>query len=132
MGQGRIFNWDGVEPLPSDERYPGIAAKVVNGKNMQLIWAEFQPGSTYALHAHEREQFSFMLSGRMRLTVGDQVSEIGPGDMWYAPSNVVHGGEILGDEAVVFVDVYSPPRPRAQRGWEADTRGAGNRDHSSA
>ena len=42
MGQGKIFNWDGVERLPPDERYPGIAAKVVDGKNMQLIWAEFQ------------------------------------------------------------------------------------------
>ena len=23
MGQGKIFNWDGVERLPPDERYPG-------------------------------------------------------------------------------------------------------------
>ena len=73
------------------------------------VWAEFQPGSSYPLHSHEREQFSFMVSGRMRLTVGEEVAEIGPGDMWHAPGNVVHGGEILGDEPVVFVDVYSPP-----------------------
>ena len=132
MGQGKIFNWDGVERLPPDERYPGIAAKVVAGKNMELIWAEFQPGSSYPLHSHEREQFSFMLSGRMRLTVGDQVSEIGAGDMWYAPSNVEHGGEILGDEPVVFVDAYSPPRPKAQRGWRADVGAVGNRDNPSA
>ena len=64
---------------------------MVDGKNMQLIWAEFQPGSVYPVHSHEREQFSFMLSGRMRLTVGDEVSEVGAGDMWYAPSNVEHG-----------------------------------------
>ena len=50
-----------------------------------------------------------MVSGRMRLTVGDEVRDIGPGDMWYAPANVQHGGEILGDEPVVFVDVYAPP-----------------------
>ena len=107
MNQGRIFNWANVDPWPS--KYPGVAEKVVNGKNMQLIRAEFQPGGAYRLHSHEREQFSFMLSGRMRLTVGEEVMEIGPGDMWYAPSNVVHGGEILGNEPVVFVDVYSPP-----------------------
>ena len=76
---------------------------------MQTSMAEFQPGSAYPLHSHEREQFSFMLSGRMRLTVGEEVTEIGPGDMWHAPGNVVHGGGILGDEPVVFVDVYSPP-----------------------
>lgn len=128
MDPGRIFSWDGVEPLPPDARYPGVRAKVVDGKNMQLVWAEFQPSSSYPLHAHEREQFSFMLSGRMRLTVGDEVSEVGAGDIWHAPSNVEHGGEILGDQPVVFVDVYSPPRPKAQRGWEADVGVAGSRD----
>ena len=96
MGQGKIFNWDGVERLPPDARYRGIKAKVVDGKNMQLIWAEFQPGSVYPLHSHEREQFSFMLSGRMRLTVGDEVSEVGAGDMWHAPSNVEHGNRPWG------------------------------------
>ena len=109
MSQVKIFNWDDIESLPANDDYPGIAGKVVDGKNMQLIWAEFQPGSVYSLHSHEREQFSFMVSGRMRLTVGEEVAEIGPGDMWYAPGNVVHGGEILGDEPVVFIDVYSPP-----------------------
>ena len=107
MSQGRIFSWGDVDPWPF--KHPWLVEKVVNGRNMQLIRAEFQPGSTYRLHSHEREQFSFMLSGRLRLTVGDEVAEIGPGDMWYAPGNVVHGGEILGNEPVVFVDVYSPP-----------------------
>ena len=94
MSQGKIFNWAGVEPRHSN--YPGIGVKVVDGKNMQLVWAEFQPGATYTLHSHEREQFSFMMSGRMRLTVGEEVAEIGPGDMWHAPGNVVHGAKSWG------------------------------------
>ena len=53
MSRGKIFNWADVESWPSDDRYPGIAVKVVDGKDMQLVWAEFQPGSTYPLHAHE-------------------------------------------------------------------------------
>ena len=116
MSQGKIFNWAAVDPWPS--KHSWVAEKVVTGKNMQLIRAEFQPGATYRFHSHEREQFSFMLSGRMRLTVGDEISEIGPGDMWYAPGNVVHGGEILGDEPVVFVDVYSPPAEEFKKDGE--------------
>ncbi len=27
---------------------------------------------------------------------------------WYAPAGVPHGGEILGEEEAVFIDVYSP------------------------
>ena len=58
----------------------------------------------------------------MRLTVGEEVAEIGPGDMWHAPGNVVHGGEILGDEPVVFVDVYSPARRGVQIGRRLTAR----------
>jgi quercetin dioxygenase-like cupin family protein len=81
----------------------------VTGESCQLLWAKFEPGGTYELHSHPHEQISVMVSGRMRLTVGDEVRDIGPGDMWYAPANVEHGGEILGDEPVVFIDVYAPP-----------------------
>ncbi len=81
----------------------------VTGESCQLLWAKFEPGGTYELHSHPHEQISVMVSGRMRLTVGDEVRDIGPGDMWYAPANVQHGGEILGDEPVVFIDVYAPP-----------------------
>ena len=81
----------------------------VTGENCQLVWAKFEPGGTYELHSHTHEQASVMISGRMRLTVGDEVREIGPGDMWFAPPHVEHGGEILGDEPVVFIDIYAPP-----------------------
>jgi len=79
------------------------------GESCQLLWAKFEPGGTYELHSHPHEQMSVVVSGRMRLTVGDEVRDIGPGDMWYAPADVKHGGEILGDEPVVFIDVYAPP-----------------------
>ena len=79
------------------------------GESCQLLWAKFEPGGTYEFHSHPHEQMSVIVSGRMRLTVGNEVREIGPGDMWYAPANVQHGGEILGDEPVVFIDVYAPP-----------------------
>lgn len=87
-------------------------SRVVTGERMQLIWAAFAPGGEYAIHTHPEEQFSFMLEGRMRLTVGDEEREIGPGDMRHAPSGVPHGRVLLGDEPVVFIDVYAPASER--------------------
>ena len=101
-----IFSWEDIDTeYFSDGK---VRVRLITGDNMQLVWAEFQPDARYALHSHEREQFSFMISGRMKLTVGDETREIGPGEMWHAPSNVLHGGEMVGDEPVVFIDVYSP------------------------
>ena len=82
---------------------------LATGEHMQLVWARYEPAATYSMHTHSHEQFSVLLQGRMRLTVGAEVREIGPGDMWHAPANVPHGGEIVGDEAVVFIDIYGPP-----------------------
>ena len=113
MSNGKIFGWENIETeYPNDRK---IGVKVVDGENMQLIWAEFQPGSRYKLHSHPHEQFSFMVSGRMKLTVGEETREIGAGEMWHAPPNVMHGGEPLGDEPVVFIDVYSPPNEEFRR-----------------
>ena len=79
------------------------------GESCQMVWARFDPGGTYEHHSHPHEQMSVMISGRMRLTVGDEVRDIGPGDVWFVPAHVQHGGELLGDEPVVFIDVYAPP-----------------------
>ncbi len=102
----QIFSWDALERFEFDEGTN--QAQMLSGENMHLLRAVFEPGSVYLMHSHPHEQFSVLLSGRILLTVGDETREIGPGDGWYAGSNVPHGGQILGDEPAVFIDVYSP------------------------
>lgn len=105
-----FHNWEDLEA--EDHGLPESLCKIraITGKDLQLIWAVFQPGGTYETHSHPHEQFSFMVQGEMRLRVGGEEKLVGPGDIWYAPPNVVHGGDILGGEPVVFVDVFHPVR----------------------
>ncbi|MYB35826.1 MAG: cupin domain-containing protein [Gammaproteobacteria bacterium] len=110
MATKRIFSGEEAARAAMLDAKRHIHTNVLaTGEHMQLIWARYELGAEYTLHTHEHEQFSVLLQGRMRLTVGDEVREIGSGDMWHAPANVPHGGEIVGDEAVVFVDLYGPP-----------------------
>ena len=44
----------------------------------------------------------------MKLTVGEEAREVGPGNVWHVPSDVPQEGEILRKEAVIFFDVCSP------------------------
>ena len=89
--------------------------RLIMGDRQELLWVKFEPGSKYRMHSHTYEQISVVIQGRMKLTVGEEVREVGPGDMWHALPNVPHGGEIIGNEAVIVIDVYSPPS-------EGDTR----------
>ena len=101
-----IFKWEEVERVKSMSG--GQVGQLLSGEHMHLVRAVYPPGSIYEMHSHPHEQFSVLLSGRLRLTVGDQTREIAAGDGWYAAANVPHGGVVLGDESAVFVDVYSP------------------------
>ena len=117
MSPSRIFTQTEIEAeyFPDSKVWTSV---LTTGEHMQLIWAEFEPDGEYRLHSHPHEQISVMIKGRMRLTVGDEVREVGPGDMWHAPANVVHGGEILGDESVVFIDVYAPASEWIEKRFE--------------
>ena len=105
-----FYSWNDLEAedhgLPSSH----CRIKAITGDKLQLIWARFEPGGEYETHSHPHEQFGLMVAGRMLLRVGDQEREVRPGDIWYAPPNVVHGGTLLGDEPVIFVDVFHPVR----------------------
>jgi len=105
-----FYNWDELEA--EDHGLPSSLCRIkaITGEKLQLIWARFEPGGEYEMHSHPHEQFSFMVQGRMLLHVGDEEKEVGPGDIWYAPPNVVHGGKLVGDEPVIFVDVFTPIR----------------------
>ena len=105
-----FYHWDELDA--EDHGLPASLCRIkaITGERMQLIWARFEPGGEYETHSHRHEQFSFILQGRMRLRVGDQERIVTAGDIWHAPPNVVHGGEILGDEPVIFVDCFTPIR----------------------
>ena len=106
MTERRIFGWDELGTTRWDSEQ--VEAQILTGEHMHMIRAVYEPGAIYEMHSHPHEQFSLLLSGRMRLTVGEETREIGPGDGWYAPGGVPHGGVVLGDEPAVFIDVYSP------------------------
>ena len=82
--------------------------RLIMGQHQELNWTRFEPGSKYPMHLHPYEQVSVVIKGRMKLTVGEEVREVGPGDMWHSSADVPHGGDILGNEPVIFIDVYSP------------------------
>lgn len=76
----------------------------------QTLMTEFalQQGSTLPAHSHPYEQTGYLVKGRIRLRIGAQEHDAGPGDSWCIPSGVEHGAQILEDS--VAVEVFSPVR----------------------
>ncbi|MFN3285661.1 MAG: cupin domain-containing protein [bacterium] len=93
------------------ERAAGAWVQVLVGPaegapNFVLRKFTLEPGGVIPLHRHptvEHEQY--VLSGRIRLTLGDQVEEVAAGDVVFIPSGVAHRYENPGPEAAEFLCV---------------------------
>lgn len=98
------YSDEGFRPL-----LPGIELKtLVWGEKSSLSAFHLAQGALLPLHSHPHEQTGYMISGHMRLTVGDQTLDAHPGDSWCVPGGVEHFAEILEDTFVI--EVFSPVR----------------------
>ena len=87
----------------------GIELKtLVYGQKTLMTEFRLQAGSRLPVHSHPHEQTGYLVRGRLRLIVGDDVHDCGPGDCWCIPSGVEHGAEVLED--TLAVEVFSPVR----------------------
>ena len=65
-------------------------------------------GAVGALHNHPHVQSTYVQSGRFRFTVDGVDQEVGPGDSFVIPTQVVHGCVCL--EPGMLVDCFTPRR----------------------
>jgi quercetin dioxygenase-like cupin family protein len=88
---------------------PGIRQKtLVYGARTLMTEFILTKGHTLPRHTHPYEQTGYLVSGRLRLAIGEGGQEVGPGDAWSIPEGVEHGAEIIEDS--VAIEVFSPPR----------------------
>jgi len=77
--------------------------------NMMVVAFQFRKiGAEGALHNHPHVQSTYVKSGRFRFTVGDDVTEVSPGDSFVIPSGTMHGCVCL--EPGTLVDSFTPRR----------------------
>jgi len=89
---------------------PGIERKtLVHGPRTLLTEFRMQAGSTLPLHEHPYEQTGYLVSGRMRLSIGGEQHVATAGASWCIPAGVPHGAAIL--ERSVAIEMFSPVRP---------------------
>jgi len=99
---------------------PGIRLKsLVYGENTLLSEFRMEANSILPRHSHCHEQTGYLVEGRIKLIIGQQIFEAGPGDSWCIPSNADHSAEIL--ENSLAIEVFSPVREDYLPEQETDT-----------
>jgi len=91
-------------PTPS-----GTEATEVDGgtsRDLRIIEVVVPAGASTGVHAHSGDEHHVVLAGRWRMTQGDHVSELGPGDYLAWDPTVPHDVENIGDEPGRVLLIY--------------------------
>lgn len=108
-----------------EEGDPRIRLKPGSVKGRTVIPLTREPGGVQAwkiviptgkvtpeLRAHEGNEWIYILSGHMRLVLGDQDSVLGPGDVAHFDTQVPHWFGSTGDGPAEILSIYRRPGER--------------------
>src|SRR5215470_10412022 len=101
-----VFDFAKLAAMPVGTGYSTAQGPVVEGERMQVGLITIRRGTASRPHSHPNEQWSYVLKGKARVSIGGQPETlVSPGMLIYAPANVVHSAEALPDEDLVFFTV---------------------------
>jgi quercetin dioxygenase-like cupin family protein len=86
-------------------------ATLFQGENVMVGLNCLEPGQVQAVHDHaDQDKFYYVIEGTGLFTVGQVVTEAGPGHVVWATAGVPHGVENKGTERLtVLVGIAPPP-----------------------
>src|SRR3954468_9096754 len=105
---GTHHRWD---DLPKEALNPLLGRRLVTGDRLMLAHVYMEEGCIVPQHAHDNEQLTYILEGKLRFWLGEDKSEVvdvAAGAVLHLPSNLPHEAEALED--TLDMDVFSPPR----------------------
>ena len=101
----QVVKWDAV---PRERLTETLERQVVWGENVTMARFHLGQGTHIALHKHESEQFTTVLSGALKLDIAGKVVTVRPREVLVIPAWAEH--EAWAVEESVVLDVFSPPR----------------------
>ncbi|MDR0904762.1 MAG: helix-turn-helix domain-containing protein, partial [Oscillospiraceae bacterium] len=111
-GAGRVTaREDGIE---ISELAPMFRDKFAEPYWVTYKYSEEQQSQPIALHAHEGHEFDLIISGSLKVQIGDHIEVLSEGDSIYYNSTVDHGEIAVGGADCVFCAVVLPGAPATE------------------
>ena len=100
-------NWNDIEWTTITE---GLCRKVFTGEGATLAMHKLEPGLPPDPHSHPHEQIVYIVEGVLDFHLGEDVHRLTPGSLIVVPPDVEHWVEIVGEEPVINIDIFTPMR----------------------
>ena len=92
--------------------------QLIAGDAMSVQHFRIEPGAVVPEHSHPHEQVGYLLQGELTFITDDGEHVVQTGDSYALAGDETHAAENRGDETVVGIDVFSPPRVNPD--WQDD------------
>lgn len=97
------------DELPWENVDEKIKRKIMSyNEDLMLVKVAFLKGGIGATHKHPHLQISYIASGIFEVTIDGEMKTLKDGDVYFVPSEVLHGAVCLEDG--VLIDVFNPMR----------------------
>lgn len=103
----KVYGW---KRLPRESVRDGVSRTAFRGDNALMVMNWLEPGMEKKPHSHPFEQLAYVVSGRVRFEIGNDVVEVGAGEVVRIPPDVIHCGEAIGNDVALNLDVFAPVR----------------------
>ncbi len=111
MTQPRQATWYRWDDVPEERLHELLSRRLITGDRVMLAHVYLKKGCVVPKHAHENEQFTYILDGALRFLVGEDGRHevvVRAGEVLHLPANVPHEAHALED--TLDMDVFYPPR----------------------
>lgn len=108
------------DSVPETEAVPDVhLAQLATGEEMSVQHFRIEPGAEVPEHDHHHEQTGYITQGTLTFVLEDgEELEVSAEDSYVVPANEPHAAVNRGDETVLGVDIFSPPRKNPD--WQQD------------
>jgi quercetin dioxygenase-like cupin family protein len=105
-------SWEGVVPATYGDRGEKheLIGPADGAGSYRVRYFHVPAGESTALERHPHDHGVVIQSGKARVTLGDEVHELGPGDVVYVAGDELHCFEAVGDAPLGFICVAPPAR----------------------
>ena len=85
-----------------------LSRQMISGDNATVSQLHLKRGAVVPRHSHVNEQYSWIMSGKLKFVFDDREIVVAAGEFLLIPPNVPHSA--IAEEDTVDVDIFAPRR----------------------